>query len=111
MGVSDVIADDGMSLDDRAARGGFAGCISGALTFGEYRAGLEAAGLVDIAIEPTHGVASGLHGAIIRATKPASWAGVDAARLAAAVPSPAATRDLAFSGDLCDCDCEALGCC
>ncbi len=62
-------------------------------------------------IEPTHGVASGLHGAIIRASKPADWTGVDRERLAAAVPSPSATRDLAFSGDLCDCDCEALGCC
>jgi len=111
MGVSDVVADDGMSLADRASRGGFAGCISGALTFAEYRTGLQAAGRVDIAIEPTHGVASGLHGAIIRDSKPADWTGVDRERLAAAVPSPSATRDLAFSGDLCDCDCEALGCC
>ena len=111
MGISDVVADDGLSLADRAARGGFAGCISGALTFWEYREGLAAAGLVDVTIEPTHGVAKGLHGAIVRATKPAGWAGVDSARLSAAVPSPLATRELAFSSDLCDCDCEALGCC
>ena len=108
MGISDVVADDGLSLADRAARGGFAGCISGALSFGEYRAGLEAAGLVDVAIEATHGVMSGLHGAIIRATKPSDWAGTDRARLTAVLPSPAATRELALLDNACGC---GPGCC
>jgi SAM-dependent methyltransferase len=109
IGISDVVADDGLTLGERAARGGFAGCISGALSFAEYRAGLEAAGLTDISIKPTHGVASGLHGAIVKATKPSTWAGVDATRLAAAVPSPAATRELALIDD--GCGCGSGGCC
>ena len=37
---------------------------------------------------PTHGVAEGMHGAIIRAVKPATWAGIDRTGLAAAVPRP-----------------------
>ena len=108
IGISDVVSDDGLILAERASRGGFAGCISGALSFSEYRAALQAAGLTDISIEPTHAVANGLHGAIVKAAKPAAWAGVDAARLAAAVPSPAATRELALLDDGCGC---GPGCC
>jgi arsenite methyltransferase len=73
MGVSDVVADDGLSLAERAERGSFAGCVAGALSFAEYRDGLESVGLVDVAITPTHAVGEGMHGAIIRATKPAGW--------------------------------------
>jgi SAM-dependent methyltransferase len=70
VGVSDVVADDELTPDQRAERGSYSGCIAGALSFAEYRTGLAAAGLVDISIEPTHAVADGLHGAIIRATRP-----------------------------------------
>jgi arsenite methyltransferase len=108
MGVSDVVADDGLSLTERAERGSYAGCISGALTFAEYRAGLAAAGLVDIAVEATHAVGDGLHGAIIRARKPAGWAGADRAALAAALPSSDATRLLAQADG---CGCGSAGCC
>jgi arsenite methyltransferase len=108
MGVSDVVADDGLSLTERAERGSYAGCIAGALTFTEFRAGLAAAGLVDIAVEPTHSVADGLHGAIIRARKPAGWAGADRAALAAALPSSDATRVLAEADG---CGCGSAGCC
>jgi SAM-dependent methyltransferase len=73
MGVSDVVADDALSPADRASRGSFAGCIAGALSFTEYRAGLDAAGLVDIDVTPTSLAGDGLHGAIIRATKPQNW--------------------------------------
>lgn len=110
MGVSDVVADDRLTLAERAERGSYAGCIAGALSFSEFRAGLEAAGLTDVRIETTHGVGDGLHAAIIRATKPAGWAGVDKARLAAALPSPAATRDLAML-DAAGCGCGPEGCC
>ena len=71
LGVSDVVAEDRLTMQERADRGDFAGCIAGALSFGEYRAGLEAAGFTDISVEPTHEVADGMHGAIIKATKPA----------------------------------------
>ncbi|MFF7356923.1 arsenite methyltransferase [Streptomyces filipinensis] len=70
IGVSDVIADDTLTPDQRAERGDYVGCIAGALSFTEYRAGLEAAGFTDIEITPTHAVADGMHSAIVRATKP-----------------------------------------
>ena len=70
IGISDIVADDALSPAERAERGSYAGCIAGALSFGEYRAGLAAAGLVVIAVEPTHEVADGMYGAIVRATKP-----------------------------------------
>ena len=73
IGVSDVVADDDLSPAQRAERGSFVGCIAGALSFGEYRAGLAAVGLTDIEVRPTHAVADGLHGALIRATKPRDW--------------------------------------
>lgn len=71
IGISDVIADDHLSPAERADRGSYSGCIAGALSFAEYRAGLAAVGLEDVSIEPTHAVADGLHGAIVKATKPA----------------------------------------
>jgi arsenite methyltransferase len=73
MGVSDVVGDDALTPAERATRGSFVGCIAGALSFAEYRAGLEAAGLTEIDITATHAVGDGLHGAIVRATKPADW--------------------------------------
>jgi arsenite methyltransferase len=73
VGISDVVADDALVPADRAGRGSYVGCIAGALSFGEYRAGLEAVGLEAIAITPTHAVADGLHGAIVQAVKPLDW--------------------------------------
>jgi len=70
IGISDVVAADTLTPADRAERGDHAGCIAGALSFAEYRAGLEAAGFTDIEITPTHSVADGMHSAIVRATKP-----------------------------------------
>jgi hypothetical protein len=77
MGISDVVADDALSPTERAERGSFTGCIAGALSFAEFRAGLAAAGFTDIEITATHAVGDGLHGAIIRATKPAGWSASD----------------------------------
>jgi SAM-dependent methyltransferase len=70
VGVTDVVADDALSPEARAQRGSYVGCIAGALSFAEYRSGLEAAGFADITIEPTHEVAEGMHSAIVRAIKP-----------------------------------------
>ncbi|MEV5381846.1 arsenite methyltransferase [Streptomyces sp. NPDC052721] len=70
IGVSDVVADDTLTPEQRAERGDYVGCIAGALSFAEYRAGLEAAGFTDIEITPAHSVADGMHSAIVRATKP-----------------------------------------
>jgi arsenite methyltransferase len=70
IGVSDVVADDGLTPAQRAERGDYASCIAGALSFTEYRRGLEAAGFTGIEITPTHTVADGMHSAIVRAAKP-----------------------------------------
>lgn len=70
IGVSDVVADDALTPRQRAQRGDYVGCVAGALSFAEYRAGLEAAGFTGIDITPTHPVADGMHSAVIRATKP-----------------------------------------
>ena len=71
VGVTDVIAEDHLSPAERAERGSFVGCIAGALSATEYRQQLEAAGLTDVEIQPTHAVADGMWSAIIRAVKPA----------------------------------------
>ena len=71
LGISDVVAEDRLGPDERAARGSFVGCIAGALSETEYRDGLASAGLTDVSVEFTHRVADGMHGAIVRARKPA----------------------------------------
>ena len=69
IGVSDVVAEDRLSPDERAERGSYVGCIAGALSKGEYDAGLEAAGFDQVSVEFTHEVADGMHGAIVKAVK------------------------------------------
>ena len=69
IGISDVVAEDRLSPEERAERGSYVGCIAGALSKGEYEAGLEAAGLAQISVEFTHEVADGMHGAIVKAVK------------------------------------------
>jgi arsenite methyltransferase len=71
IGISDVVAEDHLSPDDRAARGSYVGCIAGALSFREYLDGLAAVGFTDIEVVPTHAVAEGMHAAIVRAVKAA----------------------------------------
>jgi len=70
LGISDVVAEDHLTPEQRVERGSWAGCIAGALSFAEYRTLLEAAGFVDVSVTPTHAVADGMHAAIVRATKP-----------------------------------------
>jgi arsenite methyltransferase len=74
VGVSDIVAEDSLTAEQRAERGSYVGCIAGALSFAEYEAGLRAVGLSDISVTPTHSVAEGMHSAIIKATKPADAA-------------------------------------
>ena len=71
IGVSDVVARDDLGPGQRAERGSYAGCIAGALSFGEYEACLRDVGLSDISVRPTHQVADGLFAAVIRARRPA----------------------------------------
>ena len=48
IGISDVVAEDRLTPEERAERGSYVGCIAGALSKGEYEAGLEAAGFEQI---------------------------------------------------------------
>jgi SAM-dependent methyltransferase len=70
IGISDVVTEDRLTAAERAERGSYVGCIAGALTVSEYRAGLDAAGLTDVSIDFTHAVGDGVYAAIIRAAKP-----------------------------------------
>ena len=69
LGVSDVVAEDRLTVSERAERGSYVGCIAGALSQSEYVLGLESVGLEDVTVELTHEVADGMHGAIVKATK------------------------------------------
>jgi arsenite methyltransferase len=74
LGISDVVAEDRLTPEDRAERGGHSQCVAGALSVSEYRELLAAAGLDDIEIDFTQEAADGMHAAIIRARKPAEHA-------------------------------------
>jgi SAM-dependent methyltransferase len=71
LGVTDIVADDSLTADQRAERGSWVGCIAGALSVSEYRTGLAAAGFVDVTLTPTHAAADGLNSMIVAAQKPA----------------------------------------
>jgi arsenite methyltransferase len=72
IGITDVVASDELTPDQRAERGSFVGCVAGALSFQEYRDGLEAVGFGAVQITPTHGVVDGMFSAIVRANKDAA---------------------------------------
>jgi hypothetical protein len=65
----------------------------------EFRAGLEAAGLTEVSLTPTHDVADGMVSAIVQATKPA-----DARPLVDLTP-----RELPLAQE--GCGCGEGGCC
>jgi arsenite methyltransferase len=81
LGVSDIVAEDRLTPAERAERGSYVGCIAGALSRTEYQQGLAAAGFTEVVVAFTHQVGDGLHGAIIKATRPV-----------AATAAPAASR-------------------
>ncbi|MEA2213597.1 MAG: arsenite methyltransferase [Solirubrobacteraceae bacterium] len=70
LAVSDVVAAPDMDAATRADLAAYTGCIAGALTEDDFRAGLAAAGFADIEIRMTHRVHRHASSAIIRATKP-----------------------------------------
>jgi arsenite methyltransferase len=76
IGITDVVAEDRLTPAERAQRGGWAGCIAGALSVSEYQAFLASAGFAEASVTFTHEVADGLHGAIVSAAKPADAASV-----------------------------------
>jgi arsenite methyltransferase len=76
IGITDVVAEDQLSVEDRAERGAWVGCIAGALSSTEYERGLAAVGFADISVRFTHQVGDGLHSAIVKATRPAETTSV-----------------------------------
>ena len=76
LGISDVIADDGLDPTQRAEAEHLVGCSVGTLAECEYRALLAAAGFTTYTITRTQAAADGLHSAIIRATKPTAPPGI-----------------------------------
>ena len=118
MSVSDVVADDALTAADRAARGDYAGCIAGALSFSEYASGLAAAGLAGIEIRPTHAAVPGMYNAIVRAVRPSTREHADTTEAAAraAAAGLAAGRALPADGlvalgDPCCTTDSAASCC
>ena len=99
MGFTDIVAEDRLTPAERAERGSYVGCIAGALSVSEFQAGLEAVGLTDVSVTPTHAVADGMISAIVKATKP-----VDAKALIDLSP-----RALPLAED--GCGCGSGGCC
>ena len=72
IGIADVVAEDSLVPAERAKRGSHVGCIAGALSRREYVDGLTAVGFVDAEVTFTHEAAPGMHGALVRARKPAA---------------------------------------
>jgi arsenite methyltransferase len=98
IGITDIVADDDLSADERASRGSYVGCIAGALSFAEFRSGLEEAGLTDVSLTPTHQVTDGMQSVIARAVKSDF----------AVTPEPL-THELPLASTACGCG--AGGCC
>jgi arsenite methyltransferase len=69
VGVTDVVAEDHLTQEERAERGSYVGCIAGALSKTEYEEGLRAAGFEGVSVRFTHRVADGMHSAVVQATK------------------------------------------
>jgi ubiquinone/menaquinone biosynthesis C-methylase UbiE len=70
VGVSDVVAEDQLTPQQRAERGNWAACVAGALSRSEYLQGLTAAGFTDVTVEFTGEYADGMHAALVRARRP-----------------------------------------
>jgi arsenite methyltransferase len=70
IGITDIVAEDSLTPEQRAERGSYVGCIAGALSFSEFAQGLAAVGMTDVSVTATHSVADGMHSAIIKATLP-----------------------------------------
>jgi SAM-dependent methyltransferase len=93
IGITDIVADDTLSPEQREERGSYVGCIAGALSFTEFESGLRDAGLTDISLNSTHLVTDGMHGVIAKATKV----------ITAATPLPSTPKELPLSASRCGC--------
>jgi len=76
LGLSDMIASDGLDPGQRAAAEQLTGCTTGTITAGEYRDLLLRSGFTGIRIGGPGGTEPGVHAAVIQAVRPAAPAGV-----------------------------------
>jgi L-amino acid N-acyltransferase YncA/SAM-dependent methyltransferase len=76
LGISDVIADDGLDPASRAEAEQRTGCTTGTLTAAEYHALLLASGFTLMRVTATQDAEPGLRSAIIQATRPAAPPGI-----------------------------------
>jgi arsenite methyltransferase len=100
IGITDIVAEDALTPEQRAERGSHVGCIAGALSFSEFESGLREVGLADVSLTSTHTVADGMHSVIVKATKPADAAPPWTPQVRSELP-------VATSG----CGCGSGGCC
>lgn len=70
LAIADIVADDGLDEETRAKVARDSPCLATALTWEEYRLGLEAVGFHHISITAGHSVADGFTSVIVRAGKP-----------------------------------------
>ena len=109
VGITDIVAEDSLTPEERAERGSYVGCIAGALSFSEFENGLKAVGLTNVSVTATHLVAEGMHSSIIKATKPSIP--IEATDSSGApTPSDAAPLDALGMGPVAGC-CGGDGCC
>lgn len=101
IGITDIVAEDALTIEERAERGSYVGCIAGALSFSEFEAGLRDAGLTDVSLTPTHTVADGMHSVIVKASKPADAAPWTSSRALDALPVAEAARCCGADGGCC----------
>ena len=76
LGLSDMIASDGLSPGQKAAAEQLTGCTTGTMTAGEYRDLLLRSGFTSIRISGPGSAGPGIHAAVIQAERPAAPAGV-----------------------------------
>jgi SAM-dependent methyltransferase len=72
LGVADVVAEDRVTPEERAASGDWASCAAGALSRSEYLSALAAAGLDHTEVRFINVIDSGMNTAFVRAMKPTS---------------------------------------
>ena len=108
IGITDIVADDSLTPERRAELGSYAGCIAGALSFSEFRTGLQAEGLEDVSLTVSHQVTDGMYSVIVKARKSAdaTTASSAPATAQATAPMPAADATPAQS-----CGCGGGSCC
>ncbi len=70
IGVSDIVAANDLTPEERSEQGSYVNCIAGALSFAEYEAGLRSTGFAELDITATHEVEDGMFATIVKATKP-----------------------------------------